>query len=295
LSRRKSMVLSYPAFFAIYSVSIVIACFVGVLIMMGWKEMSLRRALQSLRYNAVYIIILAAFPLLVQAQDLVERATWGPESTSKEVHYTNWMFSIAGGAVAVLQDRLNHAIVTDFFAITYVWLFTFLTYFAPILLLAKDDRATLRTYAIATMFNYIVLTPFYILFPVSVTGSHVAAQITPMLYSDPYWGRMVTSVDPLNNDFPSGHVSLSTTTFLVFAYAGSRYRKFSYFLGGSTIAVVFAVLYLGVHWPADVFAGFLVAVGATVAARSDRVQMTIDRYVRIISRRLFNEKEPPDD
>jgi membrane-associated phospholipid phosphatase len=106
---------------------------------------------------------------------------------------------------------------------------------------------------------------------------------------------MVTSVDPLNNDFPSGHVSLSTTTFLVFAYAESRYRKFSYFLGGSTIAVIFAVLYLGVHWPADVFAGFLVAVGATVAARSDRVQMTIDRYVRIISRRLFNEKEPPDD
>ncbi len=295
MSRRKSMVLSYPAFFAIYSVSIVIACFVGVLILMGWKEMSLRRGLQSLRYNAVYIIILAAFPLLVQAQDLVERAMSGPESVSKEIHYTNWIFSIAGGAVAVLQDRLNHAIVTDFFAITYVWLFAFLTYFAPILLLAKDDRATLRTYAIAIMFNYIVLTPFYILFPVSVTGSHIAAQTTPLLYADPYWGKMVTSVDPLNNDFPSGHVSLSTTTFLVFAYAGSRYRKFSYFLGGSTIAVVFAVLYLGVHWPADVFAGFLVAVGATVAARSDGIQMTIDRYVRIISRRLLNEKEMPDD
>jgi membrane-associated phospholipid phosphatase len=290
------MVLSYPAFFTIYSVSIVVAFFLGVLVLMGWKEMSLRRGLISLRYNAVYIIILIAFPLLlILSQNMAANAISGPGDTSKEVHYTNWIFSIAGGAVAILQDRLNHAIVTDLFAITYVWLFTFLTGFVPILLLAKDDRATLRTYAIATVLNYLVLAPFYIFFPVTVTGSNIAAQTTPLLYADPNWGRMVTSVDPLNNDFPSAHVSLSTTTFLVFVYAGSQYKRFSYFLGVSTIAVVFAVLYLGVHWPADVFAGFLVAVGATVAARSDRVQMTIDRYVRIISRRLLNEKEPPDD
>lgn len=290
------MVLSYPAFFTIYTVSIVVALFIGVLILMGWKEMSLRRALLSLRYNAVYIIILIVFPtLLIVSQHMAVNAIPGTDDKSKEVHYTNWIFSIAGGAVAILQDRLNHAIVTDFFAITYVWLFTFLTGFVPILLLAKDDRATLRTYAIATVLNYLVLTPFYIFFPVTVTGSNIAAQTTPLLYADPNWGRMVTSVDPLNNDFPSAHVSLSTTTFLVFVYAGSGYRRFSYFLGGSTIAVVIAVLYLGVHWPADVFAGFLVAVGVTVAARSDRIQMTIDRYVRIISRRLLNEREPPRD
>jgi membrane-associated phospholipid phosphatase len=290
------MVLSYPAFFTIYFVSIVVAFFLGVLVLMGWKEMSIRRALLSLRYNAVYIIILVAFPLLlVLSQNMAANAISDPGDTSKEVHYTNWIFSIAGDAVAIIQDRLHHAIVTDFFAITYVWLFTFLTGFVPILLLAKDDRATLRTYAIATVLNYLVLAPFYIFFPVTVTGSNIAAQTTPLLYADPIWGRMVTNVDPLNNDFPSAHVSLSTTTFLVFVYAGSRYKRFSYFLGVSTIAVVLAVLYLGVHWPADVFAGFLVAVGATVAARSGRVQMTIDRYVRIISRRLLNEKEPPDD
>lgn len=285
------MALSYAAFFTIYSISTVLACFAGVLIVVGWKNMSLRNTLLSLRYNAVYIILLAAFPLVIQIQDIAERAVTGPGEVLKEIHYTNWIFSVAGSAVAVLQDRLNYAIVTDLFAIAYVWVFTFLTYFAPILLLSKDDRTTLRTYAIAVILNYVVLTPFYLLFPVSVTSSHVAAEMTPLLYADPHWGKMVTSVDPLNNDFPSGHVSLSTTTFLVFVYAGTQYRRFSYFLGGATVAIVFAVLYLGIHWPADVFAGFVVAVAATVAARSDKVQMTVDRYVRRASRWLFKDLE----
>jgi len=69
------------------------------------------------------------------------------------------------------------------------------------------------------------------------------------------------------------------------------YRRFKYFLGGATVAIVFSVLYLGIHWPADVFAGFILAVGATVAANTEKVQMTIDRYVRIISEKLFRRPE----
>jgi len=288
------MVLSYPAFFALYTVTMVVAVFAGVLLLQGWKDMSIRRTLLSVRYNAVYIILIAAFPLSVQAQDIIENQISGVEDPSKEIVYTNWIFSLAGGAIKVLQDRLDYAVVTDFFIIAYAWVFAFITYFAPIILLARDDRVNLRTYAIAMMLNYLVLTPFYLLFPVSVTGSHAASEMTPILYVDTHFGKMVTSVDPLNNDFPSGHVSLSVTTFLVFAYAGSWYKRLTYFLAGACVAIVFSVLYLGVHWPADVFAGFLLAVGATVAARSDRIQMGIDRYVRIVSQKLFREKKPPE-
>lgn len=287
------MVLSYPAFFTLYSVSMAVAVFAGVLILVGWKDMSLRRTLLSVRYNAVYIILIAAFPLIVQGQDVLERYMSGSEDPSREIVYTNWIFSLAGGAIKILQDRLDYAVVTDFFIIAYAWVFAFITYFAPVLLLSRDDRVNLRTYAIAMMLNYIVLTPFYLLFPVSVSGSHAASEMTPILYVDTHFGKMVTSIDPLNNDFPSGHVSLSVTTFLVFAYAGTWYKKFTYFLAGACVAIVFAVLYLGVHWPADVFAGFLLAVGATVAARSDRIQMSIDRYVRKISLMLFGEEKEP--
>lgn len=286
------MALSYPAFFALYSISMVVAVFVGLLISIGWKDMYWRKALRSLRYNAIYVVLIAAFPLIVQAQDLLERQL-DDESTNTVV-YTNWIFDLAGDTIGVLQDRLNYAVLIDFFIIVYAWLFAFITYFVPIFLLVKDDRATLRIYAIAMMLNYLVLTPFYLIFPVTVTGSHPEAGVTPFLYASRSWGQMVTSVDPLDNDFPSGHVSLSVTPFLIFAYAGIHYRRMAYFLGVTAVAIVFSVLYLGVHWPADVFAGFLLAVGATVAARSEKIQMTIDRYVRIVSQRLFKEKPKED-
>jgi membrane-associated phospholipid phosphatase len=287
------MALSYPTFFLIYSVTMVVGILVGLILIIGWKDLYWRKALASARYNAIYIIIIAGFPLLIQAQDLLEAHFADPADTTREVIYTNWIFSLAGGAIRVMQDRLDYKILTDIFMIVYAWLFTFLIYFAPILLIARDDRANLRKYAIAMTFNYLVLVPFYLLFPVSVSGSHPDSGITPLLYIDTHWGKMCTSVDPLNNDFPSGHVSLVVTTLLVFYYGGAVYRKFSYFLMGTTGAVIFAVLYLGVHWPADVFAGLLVAVFAFAVAGSEKVQMTIDRYVRALNQKLFGSEKPP--
>lgn len=281
------MVLSYSQFFTIYSFTLLVATFFALLILIGWKDMDIRKALRSVRYNAIYIVILIVFPMFIQMQDIVERSLTGPGEMAREITYTNWVFSLSGGVIRILQDRLNYQILTDFFIIMYAWVFAFLTYFAPILLLSRDDNQGLRKYAIAIMLNYLILTPFYALFPVSVSSSYPDSGMIPALYADTYWGHMVTSVDPLNNDFPSGHVSLSVTTFLVFATGGLAYRKFSYFLGVATISIVFAVLYLGIHWPADVFAGFLVAIAATVAARSDRIQMTIDRWVRALTDRLL--------
>lgn len=281
------MVLSYPAFFTVYSITLLVATFFALLILIGWKDMNIKKALRSVRYNAIYIVILIVFPMFIQMQDIVERHFSGPGEMAREITYTNWVFSLSGGVIRILQDRLNYQILTDFFIIMYAWVFAFLTYFAPILLLSRDDRQGVRKYSIAIMLNYLILTPFYALFPVSVSSSYPDSGMIPALYADTYWGRMVTSVDPLNNDFPSGHVSLTVTTFLVFATAGLAYRKFSYFLGVAAVSIVFAVLYLGIHWPADVFAGFLVAIAATVAARSDKIQMTIDRWVRRVSQRLM--------
>ncbi|MCU0852433.1 MAG: phosphatase PAP2 family protein [Thermoplasmata archaeon] len=284
------MAITYGVFFALFAATMVIAVFVGLLILVGWKDMWIRKTLRAVKYNLVYIVIIAAFPLFVQVQDVIERSFEGPEQTSKEIVYTNWIFGLAGGAIRVLQDRLDYRLITDFFIIIYAWLFAFFIYFVPIILLVKDDRATLRDYSIATMINYIILTPFYFLFPVTVSGSYPESGMTPQLYITTHWGKMVTSVDPLNNDFPSGHVSLMVTTLLVFAFAGREYRAFTYFLIFSTVTISFAVLYLGIHWPADVFAGFVLGVTAVVIARNQRVQMTVDRYVRKLNAKLFKEK-----
>ena len=59
----------------------------------------------------------------------------------------------------------------------------------------------------------------------------------------------------------------------------------------SSGGIVFAVLYLGVHWLADVFGGFVLAVGATLLASNEKVLMTIDRQVRKVSEKLVGEEE----
>ncbi len=281
------MDLSYAAFLAAFFLSLAVAIVVGVILVVRWRNLFVMKALMSFRYNWLYVVLIILFPIVVKAIEYLQGRISDPANRFDEVVYTNWMFNLSGGAIRVLQDRLNSRLLTDLFIVVYVWLFAYVTAFPPVLLFAKDDRRLMRRYAIAMLFNGLILTPFYALFPVSVTGSHPESGMTPLLYISVDWGRMVLSIDPLDNDFPSGHVSLALTTFLVFALAGFEYRKVAYFFAGATAAIVFSVLYLGIHWPPDVFAGFLVGVAATALSGVQRIQMTIDRYVRLVSSRLF--------
>lgn len=283
------MDLSYGIFLAAYFISIVVAVVVGLLVVVRWKNIFVRKALLSFRYNAIYIVLILMFPVAVKVIELIQGRISDPSSEFNEVVYTNWIFNLSGGAVRFLQDRLNNRLLTDVFIVVYVWLFVYITVFPPTVLIAKDDRVVMRRYSIAMLLNGLILLPFYALFPVSVTGSHPESGLTPLLYISPDWGRMVLGIDPLDNDFPSGHVSLSVTTFLVFAAAGFEYRKLAYFFGCSTVAIAFAVLYLGIHWPPDVYAGFLVGVVAFVLSGTEKLQMTIDRWVRSASRRIFGD------
>ncbi len=281
------MPLSYPLFIAAYALSMVAGIFAALLLFVGWRDLWWRKALASAKYNLGYVVLLASLPLISR----IESAFTSPEEATQEVIYTNWIFSISGNAIRVLQDRLDYQILVDFSIVVYVWVFTFILYFTPILLLCLDDRVTIRRYSVAMLLNYAVLIPFYIFFPVTVTGFYADSGLTPLLYINTNWGRVVTSVDPLNNDFPSGHVSIVLTTMLVLGSAGWGRRGYVYFLAASVVGIVFAVLYLGVHWLADVFGGFVLAVGATMLASNEKVLMKIDRQVRKVSERLVGEED----
>lgn len=281
------MPLSYPLFIALYVLSMAVGLFAGLILFVGWKNLWLKKILGSVRFNLVYVALLIVLPLTTLVENLIRN----PMEATNEVVYTNWIFSISGNAIRVLQDRLDYQIVVDFSIIVYVWVFTFILYFTPILLLSLDDRVTIRRYSVAMLFNYLVLIPFYIFFPVTVTGFYAESGLTPLLYINTNWGRVVTSVDPLNNDFPSGHVSIVLTTLLVLMSAGWDRRGYVYFLAASVAGIVFAVLFLGVHWLADVFAGMVLAVGATLLASNEKVQMAVDRYVRRLSARVLDDEE----
>lgn len=285
------MVLSYPEFFVIYACSLALATVIGLLLLVGWDNLWLRRMLHSAKENWVYLVILSAMPLLIELQGALGGGHVLPNEQSLEVRYTGWMYDLGGGSIKVLQSWTNYGLVTDIFIVVYAWLFYFLLYFAPVLLIARGDSVTLRRYSVAFVVTYVILASFYAFFPVSVSPSYPGAGVVPILYVNSYWGRMVTSIDPLNNDFPSGHISLTMTAFLIFATAGPSYRRFAVFLGGVTATTAIAVLSLGIHWPADVVAGFLVGVFAVVFASNEKVQKVTGRWVERLTKRVRGTRE----
>jgi len=280
------MPISYTLFVGLYALSVVVGIAAALLVIVGRENISLHKLFESAKYNLLYIVIIATAPLLV----LLEHAFVAVELNSKEVVYTNWLFSIGGNAITILQDRLDYQILADLSIVIYVWIFAFVLYFTPILILTLDDRATFRRYSLAVLFNYVILLPFYIFFPVTVTGFYADSGMTPLLYIDSNWGRMVTSIDPLNNDFPSAHVSLVITALLVLVYAGVDYRRYYYFVACAAVGITFSVLYLGVHWLADIFGGFALAVIAYMVSGNQRVQMAFDRHIRALTSKIIKEK-----
>jgi membrane-associated phospholipid phosphatase len=275
------MPFSYPLFMGLYFASIAAGIFIGLLWIIGWKDLSWRKALDSAIQNGAYAVLIVAMPMIMLAENILR-----PTEASKEIIYTDWIFSISGNWIRIVQDRLDYRLLTDFFILVYVWVFTYILYFTPLLILARDDRKTLRRYTLAIVLNYVFLLPFYLFFPVSVTGFYADAGVTPLLYVDTNWGRVVTSVDPLDNDFPSAHVSLVVTTLLVMSAAGLNYRRFCYFTAIATAGIVFAVLYLGVHWVADVMGGFILAFMAVLISSNERLEAVFSRRLDSISKKV---------
>jgi len=72
-------------------------------------------------------------------------------------------------------------------------------------------------------------------------------------------------VQAINSSFPSGHATLSATVFLtigaLIAHFTARRRVRIYALGAAVILAVLVGIsrvYLGVHWPTDVLAGWCI-------------------------------------
>lgn len=76
------------------------------------------------------------------------------------------------------------------------------------------------------------------------------------------------AVEAMNPSFPSGHAMLSAAVFLTLAVLSARYvrrkRVKAYLVGAgltATLLVGLTRVYLGVHWPSDVLAGWVLGAG----------------------------------
>jgi len=174
------------------------------------------------------------------------------------LNYDKYMLMLEGSKVSYFQS-LTTPILTYFSGVIYLLGFSFLLIFTFLVLLCTSNTEVLKEYAVAYTFIYLAAYPFYIFFPVDVTG-HVLPGMTPLLYQlNPAILQIVTICDPgLNNCFPSLHAALSVmaTLFILFRTDLRRYKIFAV---GTTIFILFAILYLGIHWITDMIGGIILA------------------------------------
>lgn len=287
--------IPYSHFFAFYGATLVAAVLVGLSLLGSPLQKVWRHSLAFLRKNYIYVVILAALPLAVQSLNMIKASFGDAHDAVEAVSNARLVFGFEGDLIPSLQRTLDSDLLGAFLIFTYMWVFSFLTYFLPILLVAKRNRPALVTFTLAMSLNYIVLVAFYTLFPVSVSSDLPGANVQPLLYSTDYWGTMATGVNPLTNCFPSAHISLSFTAFIVFAIAGREYRGLTYALGATAFTLVIAVLYLGIHYPADVLGGLALAASATYCAANGRVRRVLGGASGVLSRLLLGipGKEEP--
>jgi len=271
------MTLPYEVFAIGYAATILTGSIAAMVYFVGLENMKKSIIALNFRRNWIFVIILIVLPMILFAESRLSPLV---DSESLALKNNSWMMAHGGELIRYIQHRLEVGLITDIFILIYVWIFTFIIYFTPLYLLFKNDSPLFRKFSFAMILNYIILLPFYTFLPVSVTSYSPPTMLKPLLYIDTSWGRLVTAMDPLDNDFPSGHISLLLSTLLILS-SSYQHRKYTHFVLWGLISMTFAVLYLGIHWIMDIIGGIFLGVGIVLLVENTRlferrIEMTAD-------------------
>ena len=119
-----------------------------------------------------------------------------------------------------------------------------------------------------------------ILLAASFAGGTLLSAVLKLAFGRPRPELVAHLADIHTASFPSGHAMLSAVAYLTLASLLGRVQStpsLRRFVAGVGIAVAFLVgisrVYLGVHWPTDVMAGWLVGAAWALACRA-----LVDRF-----------------
>lgn len=160
--------------------------------------------------------------------------------------------ALFGSQVSDLLEPLSAHWLTNVLTGAYVSWFWLL--FATILILSYKNSKAASEYVLATLIAFYTGYACYVLVPVIGPGftlhySTVLGDIAPVFTTD----RLFIARDC----FPSLHTA---TSILMAVYIAKYQRKWLYFYAPMAALIIFATLYLRIHYGADDIAGAMMAV-----------------------------------
>lgn len=112
------------------------------------------------------------------------------------------------------------------------------------------------------------------LYVVAVAGGEALMGVLKLLFHRPRPPVFFGLAEPSSYSFPSGHAMLSACFFgvaaaILAARTGARARRFWMWAGAATASLLIGIsrIYLGMHYPSDVLAGYAAAVIWVAAVR----------------------------
>ena len=193
--------------------------------------------------------------------------------------FTSLFMQIEGSATALFQV-VNAPWITYVMAVVYLYIFPVMGFVAVLATYHGGERDLARKLFWGTVFNYLLILPFYILVPVSERWAAGDGEVTLLMNQiSPFLIEGLRPLSGLNNCFPSFHCSLALTFALLLSQsANRRLRRTMYTLAALVVA---STLYLGFHWVIDVFGGVVFAAGCTLlatwAVENFKLELALDR------------------
>ena len=178
--------------------------------------------------------------------------------------FTTLFLQIEGPATALFQT-LHAPWLTYGLAGIYLYVFPVMGLVAVLATYHGKERDLARMLFWGTVFNYVLILPFYILVPVSERWAAGDGEVQFLMNQiSPFLIEGLRPLSGLNNCFPSFHCSLALTFALLLSRSENRRLRRTMVV--LTALVVISTLYLGFHWVIDVFAGVVFAAVCTLLA-----------------------------
>lgn len=212
-----------------------------------------------------------------------------------QLDMTPYVYAVEGDIVLWIQEAFRSPLLD--FTMTHFYVMGFMTAtFASFLYpIYFDDRHMADRVSLSMFWVYVLAIPFFLFFNVRVTGDHIPAMETIAYDLTPEIHNWFTRIDPFTNGMPSLHIGLPLAIWLTMGRwdEDGRWNKYRTILFAFISLTAFSIIYLGIHWFADIIGGMMVAILAVEV--TDRTHSSIWKVAdeRIFTRRLARLLDDP--